>query len=75
MFVIFFVSKEGFAPDPMPSHGGSVSQHFKMAAGKLPSNALSLKQVTATSDELLCYAKKLLVDLMIVCFFPFEVLS
>ena len=57
MFVIGFVSKEGFAPDPMPFHGGSVSQHFKMAAGKLPSNALSLKQVTATSDELLCYAK------------------
>lgn len=60
MFVIFLVSKEGFAPDPMPSHGGSVSQHFKMAAGKLPSNALSLKQVTATSDELLCYAKKII---------------
>ena len=57
MFVIFLVSKEGFAPDPMPSHGGSVSQHFKMAAGKLPSNALSLKQVTATFDNLLCYAK------------------
>ena len=57
MFVIGFVSKEGFAPDPRPSHGGSVSKHFKMAAGKLPSNALSLKQVTATFDNLLCYAK------------------
>lgn len=39
----------------MPSHGGLVSQHFKMATGKLPSNALSLKQFFLRKQVLSLY--------------------